>query len=302
MSSSDRITDHSSHGGWSRLWPVVAMLVISSVAVSNVAPATAASLGYRIDLRVLVLDDGSPWVDAIASQMQAEGVRYTAVQPASANITDGFLASGDEAFYQAVVVPDATLPGLSAAEQSSLRGFEAKFGIREVDAYNWANPAVGLNFAAVFGDIAGTTATVTAAGLTAGFGYLNGPVPFSIGSYSYVAEPLAPAALPAGASYTTLLGEPLPDGATGSLIGVYSNSGVEQMVITAAFSFDAAAVQVRGSRDHHMDDSWRALRLRPQQPLVQRRRRLLLRRHLEQLTNCTPGEDCPGNLPTRRCE
>ena len=192
---------------------------------------------YRIDLRVLVLDDDSPWVDAIVSQMQIEGVPYTAVPPSSATITADFLAAGDRAFYQAVVVPSATLPYLDLDEQTALRTYEAKFGIREVDAYNWANPAVGLNYATVYGDIAGTTATVTAAGLNGGFGYLNGPVPYSIGSYSYVAEPLAPAELPAGASYTTLLGAPLPNGATGSLIGVYSNAGVEQMVITSAFSF-----------------------------------------------------------------
>ncbi len=114
--------------------------------------------------------------------------------------------------------------------------FEATFGVREVDGFNWPNSSVGLNPPAVIGDINGTTATVTAAGLAGGFGYLNGPVPFSTGSYSYIAEPLAAASLPAGASYTTLVGAPLPNGATGSLIGDYTNAGVEQMVITAAFS------------------------------------------------------------------
>ena len=79
------------------------------------------------------------------------------------------------------------------------------------------------------------TATVNAAGKAAGFGYLNGPVPFSIGSYTYLATPLPPASLPAGASFTPLVEAP-GGGITGSVVGVYANAGVEQMVITAAFA------------------------------------------------------------------
>ncbi|MGZ4700078.1 MAG: hypothetical protein ACXV98_02610, partial [Ilumatobacteraceae bacterium] len=108
------------------------MLVTSSVvAMSSAVPASAAVSSHRIDLRVLVLDDNSPWVDAIQSEMAAEGVPVTAVPLASASrpvITDAFLSSGDEAFYQAVIGPDAVLASLSAAELSSLRAYEAKFG------------------------------------------------------------------------------------------------------------------------------------------------------------------------------
>lgn len=176
-------------------------------------------------------------VGAIKSEMQAEGVPFTSADIATADITSGFLASGNTAFFQAVVVPSYQLNGLSPDEITTLRAYEATFGIREVDAYNWANPAIGLNFPEVSGDIAGTTATVTAAGVAGGFGYLNGPVPYGIGSWSYVAEPLAGASLPAGATFSTLLSAPLSVNRSGSLIGVYSNAGVEQLVITSAFSF-----------------------------------------------------------------
>ena len=296
MSGSDRINHPQLHRSF-RLWPVIVMLVLSSVAVSNVAPASAASLGYRIDLRVLVLEDGSPWVDAIVSELAIEGVPYTAVQLGSVSrsvITDGFLASGDEAFFQAVVGPDYLLSQLADPERVSLRAFEAKFGVREVDGFNFPNAAVGLNAPGVIGDINGTTATVTAAGKAAGFGYLNGPVPFSIGSYSYIAEPLAAASLPAGASFSTLVGAGLPSGATGSLIGDYSNAGVEQLVITAAFSsslpqfrYVAHGIVTWMTRGVHFgydrnnfsfnvddafnaDSSWNVD------------------------LNCTPGEDCTG--------
>ena len=239
MSGSDHRPRSSSTFPSVRRCLVVAALLTAGLVTSSAAATTAATLPMRIDLRVLVLEDGSPWVDAIVSELAIEGVPYTAVQLGSVSrsvITDGFLASGDEAFFQAVVGPDYLLSQLADPERVSLRAFEAKFGVREVDGFNFPNAAVGLNAPGVIGDINGTTATVTAAGKAAGFGYLNGPVPFSIGSYSYIAEPLAAASLPAGASFSTLVGAGLPSGATGSLIGDYSNAGVEQLVITAAFS------------------------------------------------------------------
>src|SRR5215470_10965756 len=114
------------------------------------ASATAAS--NRIDLRVLVLDDGSPWVSAISDQLTLEGVPFTDVTLSAAGrptIDAGFLASGTEAKFQAVVVPDVTRGsgGLSAAETAALTAYEAQFGIRQVDGYDDATPAVGLNFA-----------------------------------------------------------------------------------------------------------------------------------------------------------
>ncbi len=239
MSGSDHRPRSMSSSRSLRRGLVVASLLIAGLVTSSVASTTAATLPLRIDLRVLVLDDNSPWVGAIESELGIEGVPYTTVQlgsPSRPVITDAFLASGNEAFFQAVVGPDYLLSQLSDPERTSLRAFEASFGIREVDGFNWPNASVGLNPPAVIGDINGTTATVTAAGLAGGFGYLNGPVPFSAGSYSYIAEPLAAASLPTGASYTTLVGVPLPNGAMGSLLGDYTNAGVEQMVITAAFS------------------------------------------------------------------
>ncbi len=280
-----------------RSFAVVVLAASTVVAISSVAPAAAVTSPYRVDLRVLLLDDNSPWVDAIESEMVVEGVPYTAVtlgSPTRAALTDAYLSSGNEAFFQAVVGPDYLMTGLTPAELTTLRAYEAKFGVREVDAYNWANPAVGLNFAGVTGDINGTVATVTAAGRADGFGYLNGPVPFSAGSWSYIAAPLATASLPAGASYTTLVSAPLPNAVTGSLIGVYANAGVEQMVITAAFSFSLPQYKYvahgivswatrgvhfgydRNNLTFHVDDAFSAVSI------------------WNSDLNCTPGEDCTG--------
>ena len=298
MRGSDRLLYPSSFYSSLRRCLLVASLLIGSVATFSAASTSAAAVPFRVDLRVLLLDDNSPWVDAIQSEMQVEGVPFTTVALGSASrqvITDAFLSSGDEAFYQAVVGPDYVLGLLTDAERTSLRAFEAKFGVREVDAYNYPGAAVGLNAPAVVGDINGTTATVTTAGRAGGFGYLNGPVPFSIGSYSYLAEPLATSALPAGASYTTLVGETLPNGATGSLLGVYANAGVEQMVITSAFSFTLPQFKYvahgivswvtrgvhfgydRNNLTFHVDDAFSSDAI------------------WNADANCTPGEDCPRN-------
>jgi hypothetical protein len=282
---------------WRRLFASVLLVSTSAVAMTSGLPASAAVVPSRTDLRVLVLDDNSAWVDAIQSELSTEGVLFTSVPLASPTrpvITDAFLSSGSEAFYQAVVAPSYLLSDLTPAESTSLRTYEANFGIREVDAYNWANPAVGLNYAGITGDINGTVATVTPAGLAGGFGYLNGPVPFSAGSWSYIAEPLAAASLPAGSSYTTLLGAPLPGGVTGSLIGVYSNAGVEQLVITAAFSVSLPQFKYvahgivswatrgvhfgynRNNFTFHVDDAFNS------------------DSSWNTDLNCTPGEDCTG--------
>jgi hypothetical protein len=214
---------------------VASALIASGVGMSSVASVSAAAQPYRVDLKVLVLDDASVTVGAIKAQMDFEGVPYTAVPITSAVINTAFLSAGNEAKFQAVVAPDYTLTGLDAGEVTTLRAYEAKFGVREVDAYNYPAVGIGMNTPVFSGDLNGVTATVNAAGKAAGFGYLNGPVPFSIGSYTYLATPLPPASLPAGASFTPLVEAP-GGGITGSVVGVYADAGVEQMVITAAFA------------------------------------------------------------------
>jgi Putative Ig domain len=295
MRGLDRLFSNPSKSGRMGRSALAISLLIGGVVTLSAGSTSAAAPASRIDLRVLLLDDNTPWVDGIENQMQVEGVPYTAVPLYGSRpvINDAFLSSGDEAFFQAVVAPSATLDALTPEERTSLRAYEAKFGIREVDTYNWANPTLGLNIVDPV-DTTGMTASVTAAGANNGFGYLNGPVPFSIGSYGYISEPLA-AQVP-GASYTTLVGAPTPSGATGSMIGVYSNAGVEQMVITVTLSqylphFKMLAHGIiswmtrgvhfgynRNNFTMQVDDAFSAVAL------------------WNSDANCTPGEDCaPGS-------
>jgi len=169
-----------------------------------------------VALNVLVVSDGSPTVEAIASRLAAE--------------------MGTHGFFDGIVLPSAAPAQLSAAELQLLHDYEATFKVREIAGYNWANPTLGLNYPAYSGGLDGMTATVTASGLAGPFSYLNGPVPLDdlsstvTESYGYLATPL-------DSTFTPLLTAPVPGTSdAGSLIGVYSTGGREQLVMTFGFN------------------------------------------------------------------
>jgi len=159
-------------------------VVASGVAVAAVAaflvagPAGAADTDPRIDLRVLVVTDGTPGVDAVSAQLEREGVPFDSIDTRSAGrptITATLLSpSAGYGKYQGVVVPSNEM--LPAAENTALADYERTFGVRRIVAYTWAGPHVGLS-TAWSGTMDGGSLTVTAAGKGAGFGYLAGTMP-----------------------------------------------------------------------------------------------------------------------------
>lgn len=181
-------------------------------------------------------------VAAIVDALDTEGVPHTDLKLSDNSrptITNTLLSTSNTAHFQAVVLPNETGAGLAQTEMDALRTYENAFAIRQIDAYTFAHPGVGLDSSApnFNGDLDGVTATVTPAGKADGFGYLNGPVPFGPGSYATVAPGLGTSVLPAGTEFTTLVSAPIPaNGTTGSVIGVYRTDRTEQLVITAAFA------------------------------------------------------------------
>ncbi|MEV0564197.1 hypothetical protein [Dactylosporangium sp. NPDC050588] len=201
-------------------------------------PALAAEPRQRIDLRVLVLDDGSTGVDMLRAQLDREGVPHDALQLADAGrarITPAFLADSvsgvRRAKFQGVIVPNES--AVTGTEATALADFEREFKIRQIDAYTWANPNVGQDLA-WSGVLDGATMTVTDAGKAAGFGYLKGTVriddrdPAVIESYGYLGTRRE------GATFTPLVTGSVPNAPTGSLMGVYTHDGREELVVTLA--------------------------------------------------------------------
>jgi hypothetical protein len=280
-----------------------AILVAAGLTVGLVTTSATAATG-KINLRALVVDDGSNWVKGIADQFDYEGLPYSRVRLSDTGrptIDAGFLASGNDANFNAVVVPNDAGGGLPAAESSALAVFEAQFGVRQVNGYDWANPSVGLNYAdspGYVGDLAGMTGTVTAAGQGDGFGFLSGSVPIGVGSYGYLATP-ATTAMPAGGSYTPLITVPIPgSNEVGSLVGVYAKAGVEKLIITGAMTTELSHWRIMAhgivswvTKGVHFGYNRNYMTFQFDDTFSYDAR-------WDSVNNCTPGEDCPASVTT----
>ncbi|MEU6172541.1 hypothetical protein ABZ832_11480 [Streptantibioticus parmotrematis] len=216
-----------------------------------VAGASADSPAPRVDLNVLVVDDGGPAVAAITSELASEGTPYTKVDLTSSTrptIDAAFLSDTVDgvprAKFQAVVLPDDNPFGADPAEMDAIASYEKDFGIRQVDAYNYADPDVGLNYpqsGGYIGSLDGDTGQVTTEGEAGPFGYLKGSVPFEDNSptvtesYGYLSTPLT--AMAAGDSFTPLVDMAIPGAdARGSLVGEYDHDGRSELVVTFAYN------------------------------------------------------------------
>ncbi|MEU2058897.1 hypothetical protein [Streptomyces sp. NPDC013455] len=215
------------------------------IALGLAAPGASAVTEPRVDLRVLVVDDGGGPVGAITARLRGEGVPYTIVDlgdPGRPTLTDAFL--GDtvggrpRAKFQGVVVPNEAPFGAGSAEQTALESYERTYGIPQLDAYTWAHPGVGLDpidHDGYVGPLDGRTANVTTAGRSGPFGYLRGSFSFEDNapsvdeSYGFVAQPRA--------GFTSYVETPVPGGAgSGTLLGEYAHDGRRELVVTFAYN------------------------------------------------------------------
>lgn len=227
-----------------------AAAALAGVLLATAVPAAAsAAPAPRIDLAVLVVDDGGGAVDAIVSELESTGVphrRLDLTDPDRPTVDAAFLSDTVDgrprAKYQGVVVPDEDPFGAGtaagAAENEALFAYERTFGIRQVDAYTWSHPGVGLEYVDAGGHagiLDGAPAAVTAAGRSGPFGYLDGPVAFEDNS-PLVAESYGYAGRPRE-GFTSYLDVPVGDGAgRGSLVGEYAHDGRRELVVTFAYN------------------------------------------------------------------
>ncbi|MEU6106319.1 hypothetical protein [Streptomyces flaveolus] len=225
-------------------------LTVGALIASLALPAGTARADApapRIDLRVLVVSDGGPATDAIAAELRTAGTPYTEVDLADTDrpaIDAGFLADTVDgrprAKFQAVVMPNDNPFPANSGELAALAAYEKAYGIPQVDAYTYARPEVGLQYAVgtgYAGSLDGVRAEVTQAGLAGPFGYLDGAVPFednspTVGeSYAYLSTP-AP-----GADFVPYVQAAIPGRATkGSLVGEYRHDGRRELVVTFVYN------------------------------------------------------------------
>jgi hypothetical protein len=242
---------------------VKGLLVIAAFAtlVIPAAPASAALPNQRIDLKVLLLSatGNEPTANAWEVTLKNEGVPFekkiasASHTPYTANTFADTLPDGTaHAKYQAVILATGGLlyandsgqyvSALSDDEWAALRSFEAKFGIRQINAFVYPTPEYGLNYPTTSGDLGGTAASLTASGLQA-FPYLQGPVAIDSGAYGYQATPVDPQ------SFQTLVAGPNQS----SLLGIYTRSdGRQEMVSTV----DSNAYQIHNQLLRHGMLNW----------------------------------------------
>ncbi|AKL68849.1 MULTISPECIES: hypothetical protein [Streptomyces] len=211
------------------------------------AAAHADTTTPRVDLRVLVVTDGGPAVQAITAELDSTGTPYTQVDLTRSDrptINPAFLADTVDgrprAKYQAVVLPNDNPFTAGSAEMTALTAYEQTYAIPQVDAYTYARPQVGLQYfvaGGYAGSVDGAQAAITTAGRSGPFGYLEGAVPFednspSVGeSYAYLAQP-AP-----GADFTPYVDAPIPGSSRrGSLVGEYRHDGRRELVVTFVYN------------------------------------------------------------------
>jgi hypothetical protein len=265
-------------------------------------PGTASAQANTVGLRLLVVTDAGPSVEALRTLFARIGIPVDVLDlndPGRRRIDDALLADGAHAHYQGVVLPDHGPPGLSAAELAALYAYERHFGIRQLNASATAKPTTGLveptPTVGYSGAFDGGTAQLTPEALAGDFAYARGSVPFSDDdpavedSYVQMATPLP--------GFRPLLTGTSPDGTrSGALAGILTDAGREELVLTFSFDADARQLQVLApglvgwlTRGVHLgfDRSYLAVHIDDV---------LLPNVRWVPGVHCTPGADCPPSV------
>jgi hypothetical protein len=282
-----------------------ALVIVGLLLMPLLAPATARADEPRIELRVLVVSDGTASVEALHTVLTRIGIPVDLVDlrdPDRRRINEALLMPAPGvASFQGVVLPEHAPPDVGVAELTSLRNYEQRFGVRQIDASVVAGPAVGLatvtDTAGYSGTFDGKVAQLTPAALGADFGYARGPVPFSDAdpdpdaSWVEIARPLA--------GFRTLLEATSPDGRRrGAIAGVLTTGGREELVLAFSYDIDSTQLQVLApglvgwlTQGVHlgMDRSYLAVHV---DDVLLPDVRWVAGAH------CTPGADCPPGTRT----
>ncbi|HKU40669.1 MAG TPA: hypothetical protein VJR89_21055 [Polyangiales bacterium] len=294
--------------GWRRLQ--AAALAICVLSIAQGADAQLITLARRVNLNILVLSAGDVGTETFKAGLREGGVPFTEIDLRVANrqkITDAYLSDAASLFvkrgkFQAIVTPNEAPANLSAAEVTALAKYQREFKVRRFSAYVFPNAAVGLGTVAYSGPFDGFTATVNSTAKSNYFNYLNGPVPFENNAaeiaetWGYLAQPLA-ADTVNKRSFASYVDVPIPATSTsGVLLGVYTDNGREEMVLTCAinqYQFQQQAlfqgilnwltygVHLGTERNYftmHIDDVF------------------LSDARWSTASNCTVGDDCPVDV------
>src|SRR3954470_14666210 len=148
-------------GVLTRPWRRVAAIAVPLTAVPllvvlGAVPAQA--VGQRVNLRVLVVTSGDPGSLAVETELDREGIPFTEVDIRATGrptIDGAYLedAAAGTGRFQGVVLPNQAGGGLAAAEVSALSAYEAAYGVRQINAYDFPTTTMGAVFSGVSGTL-----------------------------------------------------------------------------------------------------------------------------------------------------
>ena len=232
-------------------------------------PGVGSAQGNRVDLRVLLVTDGAPPVEALRARLarpRDPGRRARPGRPRAA--PDRRRAARRRAAaraIQGVVLPDQAPTGLPRAELAALHAYERRFGIRQLDASVDRHAGGGPRPSRPTPSATAARSTAvrrssTPEALAGDFGYARGPVPFSDdepggGRRRGCRWPRR------GAGFRPLLTATAPGGTrSGALAGVLGIAGREELVLTFSLRHRhpaAAGARARGwSRGSPAASTW----------------------------------------------
>jgi hypothetical protein len=223
---------------WFLVRVVMAFALFGVLALPVQFEAASAASPPPLNLKVLLIGTGSDATTAAwQSALSSEGIAYTSVTAAGANgsetVTLPALTTGTTGNFNGVVLADSPA-AFATGQLSALDAYESSFGVRQIDGYVYPSSALG-DTEVTGGPIGNTTATLTAAGLTALPG-LTGPIPLDTGTYGYAGAAVA------GAPFT-----PWITNGSGILAGVYlhpstdAQAGVAELSLN--FNYSATMLQ-----------------------------------------------------------
>lgn len=287
---------------------IVATLVLG--VLTACLPAWAAS---RIDLRVLVFDDGSGNVAMIRDELEVRGVPHDVIDlnaPGRSPVTAALLSdpSSDvgHAYYQAIVLPSHRPAELSTDEMTAIEDFQREFGVKRVAAFAWPGPESGPQWPSsgplYTGSMDGLTGEALPL-LAGAWPWLTGQIPIADGSWGALAVPQQPGG---GQTYLPMVTVPIP-GSTqdGVILGAISHGDVVELQLTITGNPHQEHARVLTSMV--VDQITRGVYLGYS--------RNYFSLHVDDVFlpddrwsiegNCTPGEDClpgPGGEPAAETE
>ncbi|MBX3314171.1 MAG: hypothetical protein KF906_07605 [Actinobacteria bacterium] len=288
-----------------RFAPAARILVLAvAVLAGLLAACNPINDAARIDLRVLVLDDGSVNVEMLLAELDLEGVPHDVIDLTDGGrspITPALLADDTaeggkgHAFYQGVILPTHAPTELTATEMSNIEAFQRHYGIRRLAAFAWPGPESGAQWPATgplyAGSLDGSTAH-TAASIP----WLDGPIPIDGGSWGALAVPQQ---VDGKNVFESIITVPVPgSGQQAPILGMATGNGLDELQLTitgneyqeyarviapVAIDYLTRGVHLGQWRNYfavHIDDVF------------------LPDERWSTTSNCTPGEDCPTGITT----